>query len=148
MVATPMAAEEKYTAAERKVVDAITAPLEEGTRLRLPEVTPYILDRPWYNLVTPGYLICLDTWNKLSPDLQNKLNEIQIAYEKRVAPIFAKDNEDYKQKLVAAKAEFVKWSPEDSDKFLSTIYNTKWQDLKQKYPNVDIAGFEKIVKKK
>jgi TRAP-type C4-dicarboxylate transport system substrate-binding protein len=148
MVPSPVAPEEKFTSIERKVVDAVISTLEEGARLRLPEVAPYILTTQWYNISAPGNLICLNTWNKIPADLQNKLNEIQIDYEKRVAPVFTKDETDYKQKLQDAKGEFVKWSSDDADKLINTIYNFKWQDLKQKFSNVDIAAFQKIVSKK
>ncbi len=92
------------------------------------------------NLVT---LVNLDAWNKIPKEWQDRLLEIQAAFERGLAASVAGKMAEEKQMMVDAGVEYIKLPPEES-KFLSeTIKRATWDHLSKV---LDPDTFEKLKK--
>ena len=119
---------EIYSALEKGVVDGATWTSFGMTDYKMHEVVKYIV-KPRFGEVVSPVLVNLNSWNRLSKDLQDLLTEIEIEIEEkyRTAMIATVENED--KELQKLGMEFLTLPPKEAEKFLSTFYERSWEEL-------------------
>ena len=78
----------------------------------------------------------LDVWNKLSPKTQTRILELSAEFEKDMVAHFQQEEEAEWKKLDEIGIHRVHFSPEDTQKYIDTIYNVDWQILTEKVPDL------------
>jgi len=126
---------EVYTALQRGVVEgfgwSVLGPRDWGWL----EYCKYLIDIPFYTRQNTLIVMNLDIWNKLSKKDQDKLMDLTIKFEPDMKAYFDKklDNElnvEY-PKIGITK---IKFSPEDTKKFLDASVTAMWEDVEKKVP--------------
>lgn len=136
-----------YNAMERSLVDAVSGcPLDVWVSLGAHEVTKYVIDHPYY-VSTAVAIMNLNSWNKLSKNLQNLMIETMIEYEKEKIGVEQKAREEARQKMINAKIEFYKLSPPVAEWYVSTAYKAAWDYQQKRFPEVTAKLRELLTKK-
>jgi TRAP-type C4-dicarboxylate transport system substrate-binding protein len=136
-----------YNAMERGLVEAVAGvPLDVWVSLGAHEVTKYVIDHPYY-VSTAVAIMNLNTWNKLSKELQSLFNETMAQYEKDKIPMEQKQREEARQKMINAKIEFYKLSPAVAEWYVSTAYKASWEYQQKRFPDVTPKLKELLTKK-
>ena len=127
---------ETFTALQRGVVEgfgwSVLGPREWGWL----EHCKYLIDIPFYARQNTLILINLDVWNKLSKKDQDKIIDITIKYEPDMKAYFDKAIEKEFQEWDKMGIQRVKFSPEDTKKFIDTSITAHWEDLDKKVPEI------------
>jgi TRAP-type C4-dicarboxylate transport system substrate-binding protein len=145
---TPVKTAEFYNAMERNLVEGVAGfPLDVCVTLGVHEVTNYIIDHPFY-VSTAAVFMNLNSWNKLSPKLQNLITETMSEYEKEKMEMEGKRRAEARQKIIAAKVQFYKLSPPVADWYLKTAYDAAWEYQQKRFPEVTSKLRELLLKKK
>ena len=135
---------EIYTALERGVVEGLAFPLM-GVRVGgLTKHIKYALGDSFYSIDKLS-LMNLDTWNKLPKPVQEKIEQITIAYEPEMMKMVVdRDNREWGilEKEGVTRTYF---SPDEKKKFLDLAYQSIWDDLKKKLPPDVIEESRKFV---
>jgi TRAP-type C4-dicarboxylate transport system substrate-binding protein len=110
-----------YEAMQRGVVDGALFPISSSLPYHFDEVTKYVFTGVNFGVVTQAYVINLDVWNKLSPDVQNALLEAgQEATELAAQLVY--DQEAQALKTFRDRGvEIVESSPEVKQAMLATM---------------------------
>lgn len=136
-----------YNAMERGLVDAVAGvPLDVWVSLGAHEVTKYVIDHPYY-VSTAVAIMNLNSWNKLSKELQSVFNEAMVQYEKDKIPLELKQREEARQKMINAKIEFYKLAPEVAGWYFKTAYTASWEYQQKRFPDVTPKLKELLMKK-
>ncbi len=122
-----------YQAMERKVVDGFCWPYTKVRDWGFHEVTKYVIGPGFYNVCHP-VLINLDTWNKLPKGVQDILVETMKEAEKRVTARDDKQVADEGPLLEKAGLTFIRFSPEDTKRYLDLAYSSGWEAAMKKSP--------------
>ena len=121
---------EAYTSLERGVCDAFFGSIHDIVNLHLYEVVGYAVDHSVYDPVSVVCFMNLDTWNGLPPDLQDLITEIMIEFETDVPIYFEEIVGEAKLKYEELGGEFVKFSPEDAERWVELADEVKWEEVK------------------
>jgi TRAP-type C4-dicarboxylate transport system substrate-binding protein len=136
---------ETYTALQRGVVDgfgwATSGALESGWL----EFCKYVIDIPFYSRQNTFILMNLDTWNKLPKPVQDKLMAITIKFEPEMKAYFKKAIAGEKKKMAKIGVHRIKFSPEDTKKFIDTASEAYWEDLEKKVPPGQVKEIQKVL---
>jgi TRAP-type C4-dicarboxylate transport system substrate-binding protein len=131
-----LAMEDYYTAMERHMVDVIAGvPLTSILGPGLQQVSRYIIDHPFYQS-TGALIMNMDSYNRLSPRVQQILKDAAVQTEKDQATWYADDKVKMAKQLTDAKVEFYKFSPEVAKWFVDTAYGAAWDFQAQRFPDV------------
>ncbi|HME46462.1 MAG TPA: TRAP transporter substrate-binding protein DctP [Syntrophorhabdales bacterium] len=135
---------ETYTALQRGVVDGFgwttIGPREWGWL----ENTKYVIDIPFYARQNTFMLMNLDTWNKLPKDAQVKLTSITVRFEPQMKAYFEKAIQVEKAEMEKIGVKRVKFSPEDTKRFLDTADDAFLEDLAKKVPPDQVQILRKL----
>jgi TRAP-type transport system periplasmic protein len=126
---------ETYTALQRGVVDGFGWPTMGPREWGWLEYVKNVIDIPFYARQNTFILMNLDTWNKLSKDVQNKLINITIKYEPEMRAYFEKEIEKEKKEQEKIGIKRIKFSSEDTKKYIETANDAFWEDLEKKVPD-------------
>jgi TRAP-type transport system periplasmic protein len=136
---------ETYTALQRGVVDGFgwttLGALESGWL----EFCKYVIDIPFYSRQNTFILMNLDTWNKLPKQVQDKLMEITIKFEPEMKAYFVKAIERENKKMAKIGVHWIKFSPEDTKKFVDTANEAFWDDLEKKVSPDQVKDLKKVL---
>lgn len=136
---------ETYTALQRGVVDGFgwptIGPLEWGWL----EFCKYVIDIPFYARQNALILMNLDTWNKFPKPVQDKLMEITIKFEPEMKAYFVKAIKREKEKMAKIGVHRIKFSPEDTKKFVDAADEAFWEGLQEKVPPEQIKDLKKVL---
>jgi TRAP-type C4-dicarboxylate transport system substrate-binding protein len=121
---------EVYTALERGMVDGFGFPLLGPRESGWTEVTKYIINAPF---LEQNCTILMNTnkFESLGPDLQQKLMDITVEFEKEMIEYFIDAYEKEFAALKEAGVQEIKLNEEDTKKFYDLIKEVKWQELKE-----------------
>ncbi len=126
---------ETYTALQRGVVDGFgwssIGPRDWGWL----ENTKYVIDIPFYARQNVFILVNLDVWNKLPKDAQAKLTNITVRFEPQMKAYFEKAIQTERAENEKIGVKRVKFSPEDTKRFLDTADDAFLEDLAKKTPD-------------
>ncbi|MBW2063522.1 MAG: TRAP transporter substrate-binding protein DctP [Deltaproteobacteria bacterium] len=127
---------ETYTALERGLVDGFgwstLGPADWGWLKRC----KYIIDIPFYTRQNTLILMNLDVWNGLDKMTQQMIKDITVEFEPEMVAYFRKKIGEEWKRYDQMRIIRIKFSPEDTKKFLDAAYSAEWEDLEKKVPDL------------
>lgn len=127
---------ETFTALERGMVDgfgwATLGPADWGWLKNC----KYIIEIPFYTRQNTLILMNLDVWNGFDKQVQDKLMEITIKFEPDMVAYFKEKIAEEWKRYDEMGIKRIKFSPEDTKKFLDAAYGAEWEDLTKKVPDL------------
>jgi len=125
---------ETYTALQRGVVDGFGWPTIGPKEWGWLEFAKYVVDIPFYSRQNTFMLMNLDTFNKLSKPVQEKLVAISAKFEPEMQAHFEKQIADEKQAMEKLGVQRIKFSDADTKIFIAAANDAFWEDLEKKVP--------------
>lgn len=122
---------EIFTGLERKVVDGFGWTYTGIDTLGLHEVSKYVIDHPFYSLDTV-VLMNKGVYDKLSPDLQQAMEEVGAELERRHSAYMVAQLKKEDERLRKLGLEFIKFSPADGERYVKAAYDAGWKDFAEK----------------
>jgi len=144
MVPVTVAFGETYTALQRGVVDGFGWPTIGPREWGWLEFCKSVVDIPFYTRQNTFFLMNLDTWNKLSKSSQDKIMEITIKYEPEMQAYFEKEIEKEKIEMGKIGLKRIKFSSEETKKFIDTANYAFLDDLEKKVPE-EVKALKKLM---
>lgn len=135
--------EETYTALERGLVDGAGEKDIGIMKWGWHEVLKYMIDEPFFGGNNGVVVVNLDSWNRLPKQWQDLLAEVGKEIDSELWDFYAKVREEERQKVQDAGVEFLKFSPEDGDRYRAIAMSAGWEALKKA---VDPAVYAKLRK--
>lgn len=135
---------EIYPALERGLADAHVDPIDEIYPVGLHQVLHYAIDHPFLYSGGTGMIVNLNTWNKLSPSLQNVLREAQREAEDEGNIIEAQQNSHHIDLLKKSGMQFIKFSSADEKTWYDTINKIEPEAWLKTLSPETIAKFKNI----
>jgi len=126
---------ETYTALQRGVVEGFGWPTIGPKENGWLEYCKYVIDIPFYARQNTFFLMNLDTWNKLSKPVQEKLMDITIRFEPDMKTYFEKEIDKEKKEMEKLGVKRLTFSPADARKYVDTANDAFWEDLEKKVPD-------------
>lgn len=127
---------EYYSAMERKLVDGVASVgLSSWVNQGCHEVTRYLVDNPYF-ASTVGVIMNLNSWNRLSPQLQKIVMDTMVEAEKELADLYEQDIKNLQSKMKTAGVEIYKLEPQVAKWFRDTAYNATWDYQMKRFPEV------------
>ena len=126
-----------YSALERGVVDALQAMPASGYKYHsIYEVTKYIIYPPIY-CSTVRVFMNLKSFNKLPRHLQDLMVKTFIEAEKEMAlKGEAIEVGEFRWMVDNGHLEVLKFSPEDTKRYLDAAYNGGWEYQQKRFPEI------------
>lgn len=137
---------EVYTALQRNIVEGFGWPLLGARASGWTEVTKNIIDIPFYGANNAVILMNPKSWDKLSDQQKAQVQKATADFEHYMVDYFKAENEKERAALVAAGVNFIKFSPEDTTKYLDTAYAVEWKDIETKVPDL-VAKLKELTSK-
>jgi len=131
-----MAATEVYAALEKGVVDAAAWTSIGLMDLKWDKFMKYRVDPEFYN-TDIGVIFNKDSWDALSPESQNLIQEVVIEWEAKSWTDRQKDKEADAAELTKRGMEFVSMSPEASAAYLKMADDAAWGRMKERLDKMD-----------
>ena len=126
---------ETYTALQRGVVEGFGWPTIGPRDWGWFEYAKNVIDIPFYSRQNTFILLNLDTWNKLSKAVQDKLVDITVKFEPEMKAYFEKEIEKEKKEMEKIGVKRVKFSAEETKKYVDAANDSFWEDLDKKVPD-------------
>lgn len=145
-VPVTVATAEAYSALERGVTDAFAGDLMLLDTMKLHEVLKYVIDHPWQ---TPsvGIVMNLDSWNRLPTHLQDLITDITVEFDSEVPAYNVEREEQARQMLLDGGMEFIKFSPEDAERYVDLAYNAQWGEIEKAVTPENYAKLKELLTK-
>ncbi len=134
MVPVTVAFGETYTALQRGVVEGFGWPTIGPREWGWLEYCKYVIDIPFYTRQNTFLLMNLDIWNKLPKPARDKMMDITIKYEPEMKAYFEKEIEKEKKEMEKVGLKRIKFSPEETKKYIDTANYAFLEDLEKKVP--------------
>jgi TRAP-type C4-dicarboxylate transport system substrate-binding protein len=134
MVPVTVAFGETYTALQRGVVDGFGWPTIGPREWGWLEFSKYVIDIPFYARQNTFMVMNLDSWNKLPKSAQDKIVAITIKYEPEMQAYFEKEIEKEKQEMKKMGVQRIKFTPDETKKYIDTANYVFLEDLEKKVP--------------
>lgn len=117
-----------YTGLERGTIDGYGWTYTGIDVFGWHEVSNYVIDHPFYSL-DGAILINEQVWEGLPDDVKQGLEEVGVELEKRVEQHIAQAMAKGDERLKELGMEFIRFSPEDAEKYVQTAYEAGWADF-------------------
>jgi len=124
---------EFYTALERGVVDGVSDPITNHVTNQLFQVAKYVVDPPYF-CPASVFIVNLDSWNKLPPDLQALLTSVARELINEYMNDFDKEVANARKLVVDKGMKFTNFSDADKEWFINNVYDASWEDVMKRYP--------------
>ncbi len=125
-----------YTAMERNTVDGVaSSTLSNWVSSGCQTVTKY-LALPGYMQASSVVTMNLNTWKKLTPDLQQAITDAMVNLEKVNTAQWHEDKTRDMQKLRDAKVEIYNLPPDTAKGLVGTAYDATWAYQQKRFPEV------------
>lgn len=125
---------ETYTALQRGVVDGFGWPTIGPREWGWLEYCKFVIDIPFYSRQNTFMLMNLDVWQKLPKTAQERMIEITIKYEPEMKAYFEKEIEKEKKEMEKLGVKRIKFSAEETQKYIDTANYAFLEDLEKKVP--------------
>jgi len=135
---------ETYTALQRGVVDGFGWPTIGPREWGWLEFSKYVIDIPFYARQNTFFLMNLDAWNKFPKPVQDKLVDLTIRYEPEMKAYFEKEIDKEKKEMEKIGVTRIKFSPEETKKYLDAANDSFWEDLEKKVPD-QVKALKKLM---
>ena len=116
---------EVYSALEKGVVDGACWPAFGAFNYKWYEVAKWQV-RPRFGETVHPLLVNVDSWNKLSPDLQKQVTEITLEVEEESRAKLMAAWQAEEQELVKLGMKLCVLPPDQAEKYLDTFYTATW----------------------
>ena len=127
---------DNYTALERGVVEGVAGqPLEGAVANGWHELVDYVIDHPYYQS-TVVLIMNLDTWESLSENQQQALEQAVTAAEQEVMDLRVEALAEARETIEAAGVEFYELEDEVRDWYLQTAFDSAWELQEENHPEV------------
>ena len=127
---------EHFVAIERGVVSGSWGVMVTVVHKGIHELNMYMIDHSYYSTNTV-FLVNLDKWNRLPPHLQDLLIDAFEETEQEILPTLPSILEGFRQTMLApGKIKLIKFSPEDAEWFENLAYQSLWDDLMKRFPDI------------
>lgn len=124
-----------YTSLERGVVQGFGWPILGARENGWTEVTKFLIDEPFLNLnQNAAILMNPDTFNSLSPEVQDSIEKATAEFEPKMMEHFKKETAKERKALEEAGIEPIKLKPDDSKQFQNLWINIYWQTTADELP--------------
>jgi len=127
---------ETFTGLERGLVDGFgwstLGPADWGWLNKC----KYIIDIPFYTRQNTLILMNLEVWNGLGKEVQDKIMGITVKFEPEMEAYFKGKIAEEWERYDKMGIKRIKFSPEDTKKFLDVAYGAEWEDLEKKVPDL------------
>lgn len=144
---TGLAHSEYYPALQQGVIDGLAGvPLVSAADLGIQEVVKYVADHPYW-VSTAVAIMNLNSWNKLSKNLQDIIMTTMIQAEKDQMKQDDIDRPAAREKFIKAGVQFRTFPPEMAKWYLETAYNAGWEFQQRRFPDVTPKLRELLSKK-
>ncbi len=134
---------ELYTAIDSGLVDGDIEPAATVLDFSLYEVLDYIIGYP-LGLSSLLVVINLEAWNRLSPEMQDLMIEIQLEMEAEIAPYFEDYNATVIQQLVEKGMELITFSEADGKAYVDSFYPNMWESVREQLSPEDFLKLKEI----
>ncbi len=135
-----------FTAMERGVVDATISVSTAFKTWGLAPVVKYTLNHPLYgqNLTI---LVNLDSWNKLSKDMQKAMIDVMARIEREdLVELYEKRAEEAFQAGFDEGMQLIEFSPSDAKWLVDLAHRVMWEEVNKKSPEYG-PRFQKLLVK-
>lgn len=136
---------EAYTAIERGVIEGYSTTERVTFTSGVYEGVKYIIDHPYFKTPT-AIIVNLDKWNSLPDEYQDFIMDSYWEYLPELISANQESNKQYREKMLAAGIEYIKFSDSDAQLFLDTIYTAERQRAAEEYPEYGPAIAEALAK--
>jgi len=119
---------EIYTALEKGVVDGACWPAIGALDYKWYEVAKYQV-RPCFGDTIYQVLVNLNSWNRLSRDLQDLLTNTAIEVEEEGRKAMVASLEGEEKELQKRGMDLLPLPPKEAEKYLNTFYDRSWEEL-------------------
>lgn len=128
---------EIYTALQRGVIDGyVIGPTHPTSSAATHEVLKYAVE-PTFNRGGPSLWMNVDTYNRLSAEMQTLVQKVMADVEKKWTPIKLKEQEKNQAEWKKVGMEIINLSPEDARLLLKTADEANWQLMDKTAPGWD-----------
>jgi TRAP-type C4-dicarboxylate transport system substrate-binding protein len=125
-----------YTGLERGVIGGINYSIEDVVASGLHEVLRCCIDHP-YSSSPDIFIINLDVWNSLSPNLQKALTEAAIETENDFPKFYDKEiRNPAREEMKKAGMTFTKFTPDEAAQYHQMYVDAVWGEAMEQYPEV------------
>lgn len=131
MVALNLPLEEVYTSMERGLVQGAHNTLSDILDTSLYEVAKYWIE-PGLNVGRMPILVNLNSWNKLSPELQDALKSAMVELEPEIVDSFSKYATGAFKTMTDNGMKPITFSKADAQWLLDMYYEPRWEETKAK----------------
>ena len=120
-VSMPMS--DSYESLSKGIVKGILGPTSPLQTWKLAEVVDYVTETPFIYTATFFYTMNLDTWNSFSPDVQEKILEInEKIFKEKIVSLFQNDDEaGLKYGIEQEGLEIIELSTEETERWLELL---------------------------
>lgn len=133
--AAPVATDpgEVHTALDRKLVKGYGWPSLGISDFGWDEVTKFVIEPAFYQVDVMAF-ININSWNRLSKDLQDALVAAIQGTEKEAYDHFKKLIREDREKITKGGIREIKLQKEEAEKYLQTAYEASWKEVIKKDP--------------
>lgn len=115
---------EAASALERGVIDAFVTTQQTGVIMGVHEAAKYVTDHPFLTTNTVA-IMNPSKWKQIPERLQKIIKETLYEEQVKWGNAFLEQERVDREKIIAAGAEFVKFSPAEGQQFIETIYRNE-----------------------
>lgn len=130
-----LAGNEIYTALDRGTVDGYAWSVLGNISNSWNEVVKYIV-APRLFQMNIEVLVNKETWDGLSPELQELIDDAMAENEREFGTVMTKKAEEEYAQLLASGVELLELSPEDTKRYVDLAYDTQWKVVEDANPDL------------
>ena len=131
-----------YSGLDRGIIEGYMLGPSPTEDLKLYEVVKYAI-KPGFYSNRSGFLMNLDSWNRLPKHLQELIKQTQIGVDRQIVDTYNEVLEKAWNGLVDRGIEVIEFSPDDAKRFADMAYESGWKAAAK---NMDPKTVEKIEK--
>jgi len=133
-----------YSGLDRGIIEGYLLGPTSTQDQKLYEVVKYGI-KPGFYTDRGGFLMNLDSWNRLPKHLQDLMNETQIAVDKEIVDAYNAARENIWEGLEDKGIVIIEFSPADAERYLDMAYEAGWAGATANMKPENIAKIENLL---
>ena len=129
-----MPATEVYAALEKGVVDSAAWTSIGLMQLKWDKFLKYRVDPQFYN-TDIGIIVNLDSWNSLSPDAQQLIQDVVVEWEEKSYKARQEDRVNDANELQRRGMKFIEHAPDAAAAYIKMAEDAAWARMKERIPD-------------